>query len=131
MKRWIKLLVTIVLAVSIPLQGLASVSMPACSNMSMGANASVSSSHTNTAMHKATVVSAACDMKVKNCCLQGSSKTCSDQKCSTCHLSVFQLPNTGLLEMPDRLATEYQDLINQPYQNFPPTLFHPPKQLSA
>lgn len=130
MKRWIKLLVTIVLAVSIPLQGFASVSMPACSNMSMGAKVSVSSSHTNN-MHKVTVVSAACDMKVKNCCLQGGNKTCSDQKCSTCHLSVFQLPSTGLLVMPDRLTTEYQDLISQPYQNFPPTLFHPPKQLSA
>lgn len=130
MKHWIKLLVVIVLAVSIPLQGLASVSMPVCSNMSMDANALVSSSHTNS-MHTVSVMAAACDMKVKNCCLPSGGKTCSDMKCSICHLSVLQLPNTGLLAMPDRLATGYQDLINQPYQNFPPTLFHPPKQLPA
>ena len=131
MKRWIKLLVTIILALSIPLQGFASVSMPACGNMSMGAKVLVSTSHSETSMHKTTAVSAACDMNVKNCCLPSGGKTCSDMKCSICHLSVFQLPSTGLLGMPDRLTTAYQDLINQPYQNFPPTLFHPPKQVSA
>jgi hypothetical protein len=131
MKRWIKLLVTILLAVSIPLQGFASISMPTCGNMPMGANVLVTTSHANTMIDKVTAMSAACDMNVKNCCLLGGGKTCSNLKCSICHLSVFQLTSTGLLDMPDTLATEYQDLINQPYQNFPPTLFRPPKQIPA
>jgi len=133
MKRWVKLLVTIVLAVSIPLQGFATVSMPACnmSKDSMSASMSMSSTHSNIAMDKPTVKSAGCDMNFKNCCVPISSKTCSDQKCSICHLSVFQLPDSGLLVMPDRLATKYQDLISESYQIFPPSLFHPPKLISA
>jgi len=129
MKRWIKLIATIALAVSIPLQGFAAVSMSACntSKVSMGASMGMNSAHTNTALDKSTVQSAACD---KNCCVPTGSNSCFDQKCSTCHLSVFQLPDTRLLAMPD-LATVYQDLISESYQTFPPALFRPPKLLSA
>ena len=132
MKRWIKLLVTIALAVSIPLQGLAAVTMPTC-NMpsdSMETSMMMSKSGADIAVDKSVITSASCDMKVKNCCDLSGNKTCSDQKCSTCHFGAFQLPNTGLLVMPDSLASVYQDLMSEPYQTFPPALFHPPKLLS-
>lgn len=138
MKRWIKLIVTIVLAVSIPLQGLATVSMPACnmSKVSMGAGMAMKSVGINMTidksigMNEANVKSTVCDMNFKNCCAPVSSKTCSDQKCSTCYLNVFQLPDTGLLSITDKIAMDYQDLISEPYQTFPPAPFHPPKLLS-
>ena len=132
MKRWIKLLVTIALAVSIPLQGLAAVSMPTCnmSKDSMNMNIVTTSVRSEISMDKSVVKSSSCDMNVKNCCDSSGNKTCSDQKCSICHLSVFQLPNTGVLAIPDSLVSVYQDLISEPYQTFPPALFHPPKQLS-
>ncbi len=52
MKRWIKLLVTIALTISIPLQGFAAVSMPTCdmSQESMKTNIMMASSHTNVGM---------------------------------------------------------------------------------
>ena len=133
MKRWIKLFVTLMLAVSIPLQGLAAVSMPICnmSKDSMKASMVMSSSHTNVAINKSVVKSASCDMSMKNCCDLSGNKTCSDQKCSTCQLSVFQLPNTDALFVPDSLVSVYQDLISESYQTFPPALFHPPKLISA
>ncbi|MEQ1603174.1 MAG: hypothetical protein ABL885_15570 [Methylophilaceae bacterium] len=132
MKRWIKLLVTIALAVSIPLQGLAAVSMPACimSTDSMKTSIVMSTSDADFAVDKLVITSASCDMKVKNCCDLSGNNTCSDQKCSTCHFGAFQLPNSGLLVTPDSLASVYQDLISEPYQTFPPALFHPPKLLS-
>ena len=133
MKRWIKLLVTLLLAVSIPLQGLAAVSMPVC-NMSkdtMKTSMVMTASHTNFAINKSVVKSASCDMNMKNCRDLSGNKTCSDQKCSTCQLSVFQLPNTVALFVPDSLVSVYQDLISESYQTFPPALFHPPKLVSA
>ena len=132
MIRWIKLLVTIALTVSIPLQGLAAVSMSTC-NMSqepMKTSIVMATSHTNVGMNKLVVESASCEISMKNCCDLSGNRTCSDQKCSICHLSVFQLPNAGVLAMPDSLVSEYQDLISEPYQTFPPALFHPPKLLS-
>lgn len=139
MKRWIKLLVTIVLAVSIPLQGFASISMPACnmSKASMGKSMAMNSTQINIGMNQSievdrtTVQSAGCDMNFKNCCIPNSSKTCADQKCATCHLTVFQLPDSSLLVIPDRLTTDYQELISEPYQTIPSALFHPPKVISA
>ena len=133
MKRWIKLFVTLLLVISIPLQGLAAVSMPVC-NMSkdaMKTSMVMSSSQINVAMTKSVVKSANCDMNMKNCCDLSGNKTCSDQKCSTCQLSVFQLAITGTMLVPDSLASDYQDLISETYQTFPPALFHPPKLVSA
>lgn len=133
MKRWIKLLVTIALAVSIPLQGLAALSMPTCnmSKESMKTSMVMSTSHTNVAMDKSVVKTTSCDMTIKNCCDLSGNKTCSDQKCAICHLSILQLPDTGLLKAPEILTTTYLDLINDNYQTFPPGLFHPPKHLSS
>ena len=133
MKRWIKLFVTLMLAVSIPLQGLAAVSMPVCnmSKYAMKASTVMSSSHTNVAINKSIVKSVSCDLNMKNCCDLSGNKTCSDQKCSICQLSVYQLPNTGVLLVFDSLASVYQDLISESYQTFSPALFHPPKLVSA
>lgn len=133
MKRWIKLLVTIALAVSIPLQGLAALSMPACnmSSDSMKTSMVMSPSHASVVISKSVVKSVSCDMTVKNCCDLSGNKSCSDQKCSTCQLSVFQLPDTGALLVPNNLASDYQDLIGESYQTFPTSLFHPPKLVSA
>lgn len=133
MKRWIKLLVTLLLVVSIPLEGFAAVSMPACnmSKDSMNTSMAVSAIHTSIVNDKSVVTATSCDMKIKNCCDTSGNKTCSVQKCSTCHFGAFQLPNSGLLVIPDSLASVYQDLMSEPYQTFPPALFHPPKLVSA
>lgn len=134
MKRWIKLLVTMVLAVSIPLQGLAAVVMPTCNmsndSMNMNMNIVTTSVHSDISIDKSVIKSSSCDINVKNCCDTSGNKTCSDQKCSICHLSVFQLPDTDLLVMADSSSNVYQNLMSEPYQTFPPALYHPPKQLS-
>lgn len=128
MKRWVKLLVTIALAVSIPLQGFAAVMMPACNppNTSMSDNM-----HAHSAamvMDQPTEKSMPCD---EDCCKHtGSNHTCSDQKCFTCHLSVFNLPDTKLLVLVDHAAMTYNDLISEPYQIYSPPPFHPPKPIS-
>lgn len=133
MKRWIKLIVTVALAVSIPLQGLAAVSMPACNMPSdtMKTSMVMTKSDTNVGMDKSVVTTTSCDMKVKNCCDLSGNKTCSDQNCSTCHFGALQLPTIGLLVAPNSLTSEYQDLISETYQTFPSALFHPPKLLSV
>lgn len=131
MKRWVKLFVTITLAISIPLQGLAGVAMPAC-NMSkdaMAASMPMNAVNNDVTMGQLDVKAASCNMMNKNCCDVSGSKTCSDQKCAICHLSILQLPDTGLLRVPEIVATTYLDLINDNYQTFPPGLFHPPKHL--
>lgn len=131
MKRWVKLLVTIALAVSIPLQGFAAVIMPACnpSDASMGNNMSMSSHSTTMVMDQSTDESMPCD---NDCCKQtGSNHTCSNQKCFTCHLSIFDLPDTRLLVSVEKAATTYNDLISEPYQIYSPPLFHPPKPIST
>lgn len=131
MKYWLKLFVTIALAISIPLQGLAGVAMPAC-NMSkdaMAASMAMNAVHKDVIMSQSDVKAAGCDMMNGNCCDVSGNKTCSDQKCAICHLSILQLPDTGLLTAPEILTTTYLDLINNNYQTFPPGLFHPPKHL--
>ncbi len=131
MKYWLKLFVTITLAISIPLQGLAGVAMPAC-NMSQDVTATsmaMNAVHHDVTMSQSDVKASSCDMMNKNCCDMSGNKTCSDQKCSICHLSILQLPDTGLLTAPEILATTFLDLIDDNYQTFPPGLFHPPKHL--
>ena len=133
MKLWIKLFVTLILAVSIPIQGFAALSMPVCnmSKDSMKPSMVMGNSQANVAMNKSDVKSAKCDMKIKNCCFPSGGNGCSDQKCSTCQLSVFQLTNLDTLLVPDSSASVYQDLISDSYQTFPQALFHPPKPVSA
>jgi hypothetical protein len=131
MKRWLKLFVTIALAISIPLQGLAGVAMPAC-NMSkdaMAANMPMNAVTNDVTMSQSDVKAASCDMMNENCCDLSGNKICSDQKCAICHLSILQLPDTGLLTAPEILTTAYLDLVDDNYQTFPPGLFHPPKHL--
>ncbi len=131
MNYWIKLLVTVALAVSIPLQGFAAVMMPACNSSSASINANVSTSvhSTSMAMDHATTQSMPCD---DGCCKPASnSHQCSDQKCFTCHLSVFALPNTHLLVLADNTAMIYRDTISGSYHIYSPPLFHPPKSTSA
>lgn len=132
MKHWVKLLVTIALTVSIPLQGFAAVIMPACNptTASMSENMSMSSHSTTMVMdHQAADESMPCD---NDCCKQtGSNHTCSDQKCFTCHLSVFDLPATILLLLVDNAAMTYNDLLSEPYQIYSPPLLHPPKPIST
>lgn len=131
MKYWLKLFVTIALAISIPLQGLAGVTMPAC-NMSkdtMAASMAMHAGHIDVTMSQSDVKAASCDMMNENCCDVSGNKTCSDQKCAICHLSILQLSDTGLLTVPEILAAKYLDLITDNYQTFPPGLFHPPKHL--
>lgn len=128
MKRWIKLLVTIALAITIPLQAVAGLTMPACnmSKYTMAASMAMNAGHNDVNMSQSDAKAASSDMIDKNCCDVSGSKTCSDQKCATCHLSILQLPDTGLLAVPEFLATTYLDLINDNYKTFPPRLFHPP-----
>lgn len=131
MKRWVKLLVAVALAVSIPLQGFAAVMMPTCnpSNTSMSDNMSMPAHLATVVMDQATEKSMPCD---EDCCKHtGSNHTCSDQKCFTCHLSVFDLPDTQLLVLVDHSAMTYNDLISEPYQIYSPPLLHPPKPLST
>jgi hypothetical protein len=130
MKHWIKLLVTIALAVSIPLQGFAAVIMPACntSNASMSDKMSMPEHSATMEMDQSSDESMPCD---NDCCKQtGSNHTCADQKCFTCHLSVFNLPDTKLLLLVDQAAMTYNDLISEPYQIYSPPPFHPPKPIS-
>lgn len=133
MKRWIKLLVTVALAVSIPLQGFAAVVMPACNSSSSSINDNMSmSAHSVTtmaAMDHATAQAMPCD---DHCCKPASnSQKCSDQKCFMCHLTVFDFPNTRLLVLADDTAMIYHDMISEPYHVYSPPLFHPPKPLFA
>lgn len=132
MKYWIKLLVTVVLAVSIPLQGFAAVMMPACNTSSASINdnmsMSVHSTTTMTATDHATAQAMPCD---GDCCKPASKHKCSDQKCFMCHLSMFSLTDTHLLVLTDNTAMTYQDLISESYQIDSPPLFHPPKPLFA
>lgn len=131
MNHWLKLFLTIALAISIPLQGFAGIAMPVC-NMSkdtMGASMVMSSAHNDTTMSQSDVIAGNGDMIDKNCGDMTGNKTCPDQKCSMCHTSILQLPNASLLTVPEIIATTYLDLINDNYQTFPPGLFHPPKHL--
>lgn len=131
MKYWLKLFVIIALAITIPLQAVAGLTMPSC-NMSkdtMAASMAMNAGHNDVNMSQSDAKAASSDMIDKNCCDMSGNKICSDQKCAICHLSILQLPDTDLLTAPEILATTYFDLINDNYQTFPSGLFHPPKHL--
>jgi hypothetical protein len=124
MKYWLKLLVSIALAISIPLQGLAAVTMSICEDsplpvVSMNVDASI-----NTVMD----MPADCHHESASNCSDKSSQDCSNMKCSFCHVSVFQLPDTNHVVQMDSYSTTYPDLTIPLYQFFSPPLLHPPKQ---
>lgn len=127
MKYWLKLLVSIALAISVPLQGIAAVTMPICDDaplpvVSMKAHTSIN----NEAMDMS--MSADCHTKSTSSGLGGSSKDCSNMKCSFCHVSVYQLPEANNIALIDGYSTAYPELPIPLYQHFSPPLLHPPKQ---
>jgi hypothetical protein len=132
MKRWIKFLVTLALAFSIPLQVLAAVTMPVCSmsptemNNSMVMNSST--------MDGAMAMNQPCDKECHECCVSQSnnqSKGTSGQKCFVCHLSAIQMPIALMPGATVMIATKFPPLIDELYQTFPSGLYRPPKSLSA
>lgn len=126
MKHWLKLLVSIALAISIPLQGVAAVIMPICD----GAPLPAVNMKVDTATSASAVMSASVDchtISTSNCSDE-SSKDCTNMKCSFCHVSVYQLPETNNIALIDCYSTGYPDLTIPLYQHFSPPLLHPPKQ---
>src|SRR3989344_638735 len=127
MKRWIKLIATIALAISIPLQGLAATTMPLCATQASHlASMSMGSASTNTAMPDS-IGQALPDKNCQDCCGTQSSNNCPGEKCFTCHISIVQIPVKDIAAAPPIVAAKYPDLINEHYQTFTPALFRPPK----
>lgn len=123
MKHWLKLLVSIALSISIPLQGVAAVTMPICEDAPMPA--------VSMKVHTAatvTDISINCHTKSISNCSDGSSKDCSNMKCSICHVSVYHLPEANNIALIDGYSTTYPELTIPLYQHFSPPLLHPPKQ---
>src|SRR6266481_738064 len=120
MTRWIKILLTVVLTTSIPLEGLASVIMPMCNMSSAPIDIAMSADQP-------------CDKICHECCVPQSSKQSketSSQNCFVCHISVTQMPVMLTLTLSPDMPTKFLPLINKHYQTFPPGLYHPPKLLS-
>ena|SRR6267154_4120687 len=129
MTRWIKILLTVVLTTSIPLEGLASVIMPMC-NMSSASMNSTMAKNADATMS----VSQPCDEICQGCCVPQNgkqSKETSSQNCFVCHISMTQMPVVLTLTLSPDMPTKFLPLINKHYQTFPPGLYHPPKLLSA
>lgn len=126
MKHWLKLLVSIALAISIPLQGVAAVTMPICEVAPLPAV----SMQVGTATNASAVMDMSVDCHTKSIsnCSDGSSKDCSNMKCSICHMSVYQLPEAINIALIDGYSTRYPELTIPLYQHFSPPLLHPPKQ---
>lgn len=133
MKRWVKFLVTLALAFSIPLQVLAAVTMPVCSM-------SLTAMNTNMVMNSPTMdgampINQPCDKEYQECCGSQSnnkSKETSGQECFVCHLSAIQMPIAPpMLGAIAKIVTKFPPLIDEQYQTFPPTFYRPPKSLSA
>lgn len=123
MKYWLKLLVSIALAISVPLQGVAAVTMPICEDAPLSAV----SMKVDTAA-AVMDMSADCHTKSTSSGLNGGSKDCSNMKCSFCHVSVYQLPEANNIALIDGYSTAYPELTIPLYQHFSPPLLHPPKQ---
>lgn len=122
MKHWLKLLVSIALAVSIPLQGVAAVTMPICEDAPLPV-VSMKIDTTVAVMG----MSVDCHTISTSNCSNESSKDCSNMKCSFCHVSVYQLPEASNIALIEGYSTEYPDLTIPLYQHFSPPLLHPPK----
>lgn len=126
MKYWVKLLVFIALAISIPLQGVAAATMPICNDSFLPfSNTRVNYEANHAVM---TEMSDDCQTDAGSNCVDMSSQDCSSMKCSFCHINVFQLPNTSSTVITDSYNTTYPELTIRPYQFFILPLLHPPKQ---
>jgi len=95
MKHWLKLLVSIALAISIPLQGVAAVTMPICEDVSAPA---LSMKVDNESYASVMSTSVDCHTMSTSNCSDESNKDCSKMKCSFCHVSVYQLPETNKID---------------------------------
>ena len=125
MKHWFKLLVSIALAISIPLQDVAAVTMPICEDATLpGVSMKVGHATNASAVMDMSVY---CHTKSISNCSDGSSKDCSNMKCSFCHVSVYQLPETNNIALIDGCSTAYPELTIPLYQHFSPPLLHPQK----
>lgn len=126
MKYWVKFLVFIALAVSIPLQGIAAATMPVCIDSPLQSQTiKVDHVANNAKMSEMTVD---CHFQTSSNCIDENSKDCSTMNCSLCHVSLFQLPNANNIVFIDNHSTVYSDLTIPLYQHFSPPLLHPPKQ---
>jgi hypothetical protein len=126
MKYWVKLLVFIALAISIPLQGMAAATMPICNDSFLP----VSNTHVNHEANHAVKIEMSndCQTEASSNCTDVSCQDCSNMKCSLCHINLFQLPNTSSTVITDSYNTTYPELTIRPYQFFILPLLHPPKQ---
>lgn len=132
MNHWFKYLLILVLAASIPLEGLAAVTMPLCSMpyVAMGSDMAMNSSTMDDGMAR----NQPCDKHCQECCVSqnsNQSKETSDQKCFVCYLSAIQRPVAPILAAVPDIANKFPPLLNEHYQIFPPALYRPPKSLSA
>jgi len=117
-------LVSIALAISIPLQGVAAVTMPICEDVSAPA---LSMKVDNESYASVMSTSVDCHTMSTSNCSDESNKDCSKMKCSFCHVSVYQLPETNKIALIYGYRTAYPDLTIPLYQHFSPPLLHPPK----
>ncbi len=125
MKYWVKFLVFIALAISIPLQGIAGATMPVCIDTPLPSKSIKLDRVANNA--KVTEISNDCHLLISSKCIDENSKDCSTMNCSLCHASFFQLPDANNIFFIDSHSTAYYDLIIPLYQHFSPPLLHPPK----
>lgn len=125
MKRWVKFIVFIGLAISILLQGIAVAKMPICIDSPLPTN-SVKTDHlANDA--KDMEMSTDCHFKTGTDCIDENSKNCSNMKCSFCHVSLFHFPNANNIVFIDSHSIVYSDLTISFYQHLSPPLLPPPK----
>jgi hypothetical protein len=128
-KYWIKFIIMLVLAVSLPLEGLAAITMPLCSMPTMPNEIMTGSTQVN----EITAQPQACDQNCQVCVSQGSHDSAkpTSQKCFICHLSVMQVSVVPSVSAAPVKATKFPDMLHRNYQTFAPSLFRPPKSLSA
>ena len=93
MKYWVKFLVFIALAISIPLQGIAATTMPVCIDSPLSSNTTKVDHVANNS--EVTEMSTDCHLKTTSTCIDENSKDCSAMNCSFCHVSLFQLPHAN------------------------------------
>lgn len=126
MKYWVKFIVFIALAVSIPLEGIAAATMPTCIDSPLPTNSIKADHLANDA--KVMEMPTDCHLKTSNNCIDVNSKDCSNMNCSICHISLFQLPNANNIVFIDSCITVFPNLTISFYQHLSPPLLHPPKQ---
>lgn len=132
MKRWVKFIVTAVLAASIPLQGVAAATMPLCSMSAAAMNSAMAMS--SSTMDKGMLQNQPCDESCQECCVPQNSnpvKNTPSQKCFVCYLGAIQVPVAFTLTALPEVATRFPPLISEHYQTFLPGLYRPPKSLPA